>query len=102
MKGYLKRVLKRFDDAMMAVAFAEAGQPEMAKEVLLQETSLSKRIEFLKHEVDLTVDDLTSMAIAFAQAGQKEKAVKILEEAENRLEEIRQNFKKELPAPAVS
>ncbi len=98
----MKEISRKFEDAMAAVAFAEAGEFDTAREIMTGEVSLDERIKSLKHEVDTTVDDLTSMAITFAEAGEHEKALEILKEAEKRLDEIKKNFKKDLFTPAMN
>ena len=90
----MKRLLKRFEDIMAAVAFAEEGEFETAREILREEILLSKKIKKLQNEVALTIDELTSMAIAFAETGENEKALEILKEAEDRLEEIKLSHRK--------
>src|SRR4030067_1119659 len=40
----MKRLLKRFEDIMAAVAFAEEGEFETAREILREEILLSKKI----------------------------------------------------------
>jgi hypothetical protein len=91
----MKTLLRKFENIMTAVTFAEASEFDTAREILKEKAPLSE-IEELKHEVALTIDDLTSMAITFAEAGEAEKAVEILKEAENRLEEIKQTHQKDL------
>ncbi|NOZ67690.1 MAG: hypothetical protein GXP46_00240 [Deferribacteres bacterium] len=98
----MKGISKRFEDAMAAAAFAEAGEFESAREIMLEDVSLAEQIKSLKREVDTTVDDLTSMAITFAEAGEQDKALEILKEAEKRLDEIKENFKKDLLTPAMN
>ena len=98
MKGFFKK----FEDAMAAVAFAEAGEFETAREILTENKSLNKKMKSLKHGIEITIDDLTSMAITFAEAGEHEKALEILREAEDRLDGIKKNFKKKVPAPSMS
>jgi len=97
MKGFSKK----FEDAMAAVAFAEAGEFETAREIMREEAPLAEKIKFLKREVDITIDDLTSMAITFAEAGEHEKAVEIMEEVEKRLDEIKNDVSKYLHASAM-
>lgn len=90
------KLLKRLEDVFAAVAFAEEGEFETAREFLSGENMLIKKIREIRHKVDLTVADLTSMAIAFAEAGEHEKAVELLKEAENIIEEFRRNYQKAL------
>jgi len=97
----MKGLLKKFEDQMVAVAFAEAGEFETAKEILMEKQSLAEKIESLRCEVGITINDLTSMAIAFAEAGEQEEAVRILKEAENRLQEIKENHQKKFLSPAM-
>ncbi len=98
----MKGITKKFEDAMAAVAFAETGEFETARGIMLEETSLAEQLKSLKREVDTTIDDLTSLAITFAEAGEHDKAVEILKEAEKRLEEIKENFKKDVLTPAMN
>ncbi len=97
MKGFYRKV----EDAMAAVAFAEAGEFETARGIMREEAPLAEKIKFLKREVDITIDDLTSMAITFAEAGEHEKAVEIMEETEKRLDEIKKDVRKDIHASAM-
>ncbi|MBI4653822.1 MAG: hypothetical protein HY752_02350 [Nitrospirae bacterium] len=97
-----KRFLKRLENIFAAVAFAEEGEFETAREIMLEKKPLFERIEELKHEVALTVDDLTSMAIVFAETGEHEKAMEILKEAEDRLVEIKLSHQKNLKGAALA
>ncbi len=90
MKGFFRK----FEDAMAAVAFAEAGEFETAGEIMREQHALSEKIVSLKREFDLSIDDLTSMAITFAEAGEHEKALEILKEAEDRLKTINRDILK--------
>lgn len=91
----MKRLLKRFEDTMAAVAFAEEGEFETAREILLyEEKPLPEEIEELKHKVDLTVSDLTSMAITFAEAGEFKIAVEILKETEENVERVKKIYQR--------
>lgn len=96
----MKKFTRKFEDAMTAVAFAEAGEFETAREIMLEGAPLDEEIKILKREVDITIDDLTSVAITFAEAGEHEKAVEILKEIETRLDEIKKNVRRESHAHA--
>ncbi|MEC4676984.1 MAG: hypothetical protein VST72_08745 [Nitrospirota bacterium] len=91
----MKKFIRKFEDAMTAVTFAEAGEFGTAREIMREGAPLDEEIKSLKHEVDTTIDDLTSVAITFAEAGEHEKAVEILKEIETRLDEIRENVRRE-------
>lgn len=52
------------------------------------------KIEEVKHEVDVAVEDLTSMAITFAEAGEFEIAVEILKEAKESVKRIKEIYQK--------
>ncbi len=90
------KIIKRLEDLFAASAFAEAGEFKTAREFLSGENMLLKKIKELQHNVNLTVEDLTSMAITFAEAGEHEKAVELLREAENIIEAFRRNYHKAL------
>ncbi len=97
MRGFLKK----FEDAMAAAAFAEAGEFETAKEIMRESQSFAEKIQSLRCGVVITIDNLTSMAITFAEAGEHETAIELLQEAENMLEEIKRNYQKFL-TPVMS
>lgn len=85
----MKGLSRIFENTMTAVAFAEAGEAETARQILNEDFALGSAIAELREKVHLTVDDLISMAITFAEAGEHEKAAEILEEADERLRTIK-------------
>ncbi len=97
MKGFFKK----FEDTMAAIAFAEAGEFETAKEILKEKQSSDNQIQHLRCGAVRTINNLTSMAMLFEKAGKHEIAVEILQEAENMLREIKKNYQKFL-SPAMS
>lgn len=88
MKGFLRK----FEDAMTAVAFAEAGEFETAREIMNEAPALKEEIVSLQREASLTIDDLINMAITFAEAGEHEKAKEFIKEAKSRIGEIKENI----------
>lgn len=91
----MKEISKMFENTMAAVAFAEAGETETARQLMNERDGLPGTIAKLREKVYLTVDDLTSIAITFAEAGEHEKATEILREVEERLEKIKWNHQKD-------
>ncbi len=85
----MKKLSKMFENTMAAVAFAEAGEAETARQILKEDIAVGNAIAELREKVHLTVDDLISMAITFAEAGEHDKAAEILEEAEEKLRMIK-------------
>ncbi len=88
----MKRFFKKLEDTMAAVAFAEEGEFDTAKEILKEEEALTTNVKMLKGKVDVTFDNLISMAITFAEAGEVEKARALLKEAENSLEKVKKDL----------
>lgn len=98
MRGFLKK----FEDLMASVAFAEEGEHEIAREIQNEGKILASKIRTFKNEVDVTIDDLMSIAITFAEAGEHEKAVEFLSEAENRLRRVKDDLHKKLATFSMS
>ena len=90
----MKRLSRILENTMAAVAFAEAGEAETARQFLNEDTGPGNAIAELREKVHLTVDDLISMAITFAEAGEHDKAAGILEEAEEKLRTIKGTHQK--------
>jgi hypothetical protein len=91
----MKKFLRKFETAMAAVAFAEAGEHETAREIMKEYQLIAGKVRTLKYEVEATVDNLTAMAIAFAEAGEHEAALEILKDAENKLKKVRSELRHE-------
>jgi cellobiose-specific phosphotransferase system component IIA len=91
----MKRFLKKLEGTFAAVAFAEAGEFETAKEILKEDEALTTKVKTLKDKVEVTVDNLISMAITIAEAGEVEKAKSLLKEAENSLDEVEKDLQYE-------
>ena len=70
----MKRILKKFENAMAAVAFAEAGEDEIARE-LLNEPIPSETVSKVKKE---SLVEKTMEAITFAEAGEHEHAKELM------------------------
>jgi len=66
----MKRILKKFENAMAAVAFAEAGEDKIARE-LLNESIPSETVSKVKKA---SFAEKTMEAITFAEAGEHEHA----------------------------
>jgi len=66
----MKRILKKFENAMAAVAFAEAGEDKIARE-LLNESIPSEAVSKVKKA---SFAEKTMEAITFAEAGEHEHA----------------------------
>ena len=98
MRGFFKK----FENLMAAVAFAEEGEHETAREIQNGGKTLASKIRTFKNEADVTVDDLMSIAITFAEAGEHDKAVEILSEAENRLRGVKDDLHRELTTFSMS
>lgn len=95
----MKNLFKKFENTMVAVAFAEANEPDTAREILMEKPLVSEKIKELRDDVSTTIYDITSMtstAMVFAESGEMDRAVEILKEAGNRLEEIKTSYKKTL------
>lgn len=95
----MKRFMKKLEDSMAAVAFAEAGEFDTAREILEEGSLVTDKIQRLRNGAVITIDDLTSMAITFAEAGEHEKALEILKEAEHMLEELKENYREKISWP---
>lgn len=98
----MKKLIKKLENIFSAIAFAEEGEFETARQIMREEIPLSKKLQELKQEVALTIEDLISMAIAFAETGEHEKAMEILKEAEDRLVEIKLSHQKNLKGAALA
>ena len=88
----MKGLIKKIEDAMAAVAFAEAGEFETARNIMKEQPPLSESIVSLKRKFNLSIDDLTAMAITYAEAGEHEKALEILKEAEEKLKTVNRDI----------
>jgi cellobiose-specific phosphotransferase system component IIA len=85
----MKRLLKKIEGAMAAVAFAEAGEFETAREIMREQPDAAQSPGIAD---STTIDDLISMAITFAEAGEYEKAKEILKEAEDRFGQFKEKI----------
>ncbi len=95
----MKRFFKKVEDAMAAVAFAEAGEFETAREIMKEQPDLAKSPD---NEDRTTIDDLIAIAITFAEAGEYEKARESLKEAQNRFGKIKEKISHGFLVPAGS
>jgi hypothetical protein len=89
----MKKFIQKIENSFSAVAFAEAGEFETAREMLNDNPIITGNVKKLKNDVDVTIDNLTSMAIAFAEDGESEIAREILQEIESRLKTAKDDLK---------
>ena len=89
----MKKFIQKIENSFAAVAFAEEGEFETAREILNDDVSITGNVKKLKNDVDVTVDNLTAMAIAFAEEGESEIAREILQEIETRLNTAKDDLK---------
>jgi cellobiose-specific phosphotransferase system component IIA len=92
----MKKFIQKMENTFAAVAFAEEGEFETAQEILNEDQSIAGKVTMLKHDVDLTIDNLTAMAIAFAEDGEFETAREILQEVETKLKTAKDDLKGKL------
>lgn len=95
----MKRFMKKIENAMAAVAFAEAGEYETARSIMEENTDLAQSPATGR---STTIDDLISIAITFAEAGEYEKAREILIEAEERFGKFKEKISHGLLVSAKS
>lgn len=89
----MKKFIQKIENSFAAVAFAEEGEFETAREILNDDTSFTGTVKKLKNDVDITIDNLTAMAIAFAEDGESEIAREILQEIETKLKTAKDDLK---------
>lgn len=89
----MKKLLQKIENSFAAVAFAEEGEFETAREMLNNDPPITGNVKKLKNDVDVTVDNLTAMAIAFAEDGESDIAREILQEVEERLKTAQGDLK---------
>jgi len=92
----MKKLIQKIENSFAAVAFAEEGEFETAREILNDNLPITGNVRKLKNDVDVTIDNLTSMAIAFAEDGESDIAREILREIETRLKATKNDLKDEL------
>jgi cellobiose-specific phosphotransferase system component IIA len=92
----MKKIMQALENSFAAVAFAEAGEFETAREFLKEEHSIAGKVKVLKDEFELTIDNLTAMAITYAEAGEFEKAQEIMQEVETRLKKAKDDLSNNL------
>lgn len=97
MKGFLRK----FEDTMAAVAFAEAGEFETAREIIKEKQSAPHELQYLKCGAAEAISSLTAMAITFAEAGDHEAAIELLQE-EDMLEEMKEKSRRKILKPAMN
>ncbi|MDO8281117.1 MAG: hypothetical protein Q7U10_00585 [Thermodesulfovibrionia bacterium] len=98
----MKGISKKFEQIFSAVAFAEEGEFETAREILGEGQTLVGKIKILKSEVEISVDNLVSMAITFAEAGEHDKALEIMKEAEEKLAGLNQELQRDFVSLSTS
>ena len=98
----MKGLLRKFEDAMAAVAFAEAGEFETAREIITEKQSAPHELQYLKCGAAEAISSLTAMAITFAEAGEHEAAIEILQEAEDMLDEMKEKYRRIIITPVMS
>ena len=89
----MKKFLQKIENSFAAVAFAEEGEFETAREMLNDDPPITGNVKKLKNDVDVTIDNLTAMAITFAEDGETEIAREILREIETRLKTAKDDLK---------
>ena len=89
----MKNFIEKIENSFAAVAFAEVGEFETAREMLNDDPSITGNVKKLKNDVDVTIDNLTAMAIAFAEDGESEIAREILQEIETKLKTAKDDLK---------
>lgn len=82
----MKKLLKKLEDSMTAITFAEAGDADTARQIL-NENAEAKRVKKLKVKEETTESltqkhDRTMEAITFAEAGEYEYARELLKKEE--------------------
>ncbi|MEW6602352.1 MAG: hypothetical protein AB1499_15375 [Nitrospirota bacterium] len=96
----MKEFLKKFENAMAAAAFAEAGEDMTARQMLDGSDSSVGLTGILRTGALGVVNKLASMACTFAKAGDHEAAVELLEEADSILRDIREKYRNQLTGSA--
>jgi len=89
----MKKFIQKIENSFAAVAFAEEGEFQTAREMLNDDPSITGNVKKLKNDVDVTIDNLTAMAIAFAEDGESEIAREILQEIETKLKTAKDDLK---------
>ena len=94
----MKKLGAKLEKMFSAIAFAEAGEFETARELMKEEPALTQKVVLLKKEVEVSIANMTMMAVTYAEAGEHGIAVEIMSEAETKLKVLKDELHKDLAA----